>query len=212
MLSVFAISAHAHAAAEVESKFRYPFYIGIIGGYGATTWEGLVPKKSKNMAAIMMSTPVEVTEGGVVWGAYVGYEYNPYFALEGSYARYPNAKVSFDPSSLFSFEHNGLASLSTHTETAAINGKIMLIIPCTTVRAYSSFGVAGIHRYDQIVEHWRATPTFGVGLNYNFTDHVMGEFGANYTAGYGESELSPAEDYLPFLYSVVFRVAYRFGF
>jgi len=50
----------------------------------------------------------------------------------------------------------------------------------------------------------------GGGFNYSFTEHLMAEFGFNFTAGYGESELNPANDYVPFLYSGFFSMAYRF--
>lgn len=204
------VESYSQLAPDQNSKFNYPFYVGVTGGYGATTWEGLVPSEKNQSVALSMSTPTSVTEGGTVWGVFAGYEFIPYFALEANYMRYPNAKVNFDPDSLFSFEHEGFTDLSTHTETAALMGKIMLIIPTTTIRAYSSAGVAGVHRWDQISDRWRVTPTFGLGFNYNFTPHIMSELGASYTAGYGTSELSPAENYMPFLYSIFLRLAYRF--
>ena len=157
-----------------------------------------------------LSTPTEVNEGGGVWGVYSGYELNHFFALEASYMRYPNAQVSFDPVSLFSFMNNDLTEFTTHTESVNLMGKVMLFIPNTTIRAYSSFGAAGIHRDDVLYDHWRLSPTFGIGLNYNLMPHVMGEIGANYTAGYGEAQLNPTDVYIPFLYSVFLRLAYRF--
>jgi hypothetical protein len=210
MFSVFYGMESFSSAPEPLSDFRYPIYVGITGGYGATTWEGLVPIKKNQSGAMIMSTPVSVTEGGAVWGVFAGYEFIPYFALEGSYMRYPNAKVSFDEFSIYTFDHDGDTELSTHTETVSLMGKIMLIIPTTRVRAYSSAGVAGSHRWDAISDRWRVTPTFGIGFNYPLTPHIMSEVGASYTAGYGTSELNPAENYMPFLYSVFLRFAYRF--
>lgn len=72
-----------------------------------------------------------------------------------------------------------------------------------------ALGLAEVHRSDEINTHWIGSPAFGAGLNYNFTDHIMGEFGANYTAGKGKSELNPVEDYFPFIYSVFFRLTWR---
>ncbi len=197
-------------AATLENPYSYPFYVGVEGGYGSTTWEGLVPSKENRNFALDMSTPVFVTEGGAVWGIFAGYELIPYFAVEANYMRYPNAKISFASDSLFAFDHHDLTNLNTHTETISVMAKIMLIIPHTAIRAYSSLGPAGIHRYDQMNDHWRVSPNFGAGFNYNFTPHIMAELGANYTSGYGESELNPAQDYMPFLYSVFLRIAYRF--
>lgn len=188
-----------------------PFlYIGAIGGYGSTTWVGLVPEKNNQNPALILSTPINVEEGGGVWGVFVGYEFIPSFELEASYMRYPDATVSFDTGSLFSFINNDQLNFVTKTDSVNIMGKIMMYIPNTKLRAYSSAGVAGVHRNDLLTNHWRVTPTFGVGFNAFITKHIMGELGANYTAGYGEPDLNPTESYFPFLYSVNFRLAYVF--
>ena len=100
-------------------------------------------------------------------------------------------------------------SLSTHTESLSLLAKIMLTVPNTTIRVYSGAGIADVHRYDEINDSWRLTPMFGVGVNYNFTPHIMTELGINYTAGYAESELNPSQDYFPFLYSAFFVIGYR---
>jgi hypothetical protein len=196
--------------ADETNAFRYPFYVGINAGYGSTTWEGLVPAVDNQNTAMVVSTPTSVEEGGIVGGFFIGYELIPFFALEANYMRYPNAKVTFDADSLYAFDHNGNTDLTTHTETASVMGKIMLVIPRSTVRAYSSAGGAIVHRWDPVNDHRRVTPTFGLGLNYNIVPHIMAELGANYTAGFGEAELNPADDYMPFLYSVFLHIAYRF--
>ncbi|HSW70760.1 MAG TPA: outer membrane beta-barrel protein [Gammaproteobacteria bacterium] len=196
-------------AETIDGAFSYPFYLGITGGYGSTTWEGLVPDANNQNSALTILTPTYVQEGGAVWGFFGGYEFIPYFALEGSYLRYPNAQVNFSGKSLYSFQNNGLTYLNTHTEVLALMAKIMLLVPHTLVRVYSSVGAGGVHRYDNITNLWRASPSFGVGVNYNWAPHVMLELGASYTAGYGKSELNPSQDYLPFLYSAFLRLAYR---
>lgn len=188
---------------------EHPAYIGVTGGYGATTWDGLVPTPKNQNMAMKTSTPVMVREGGGVWGFFGGYELSPYFALEVNYMRYPKATISFDEESMFAFENDGLIVLDSNAETISAMAKIMLMIPHTKLRAYSSFGVAEIHRWDDMTENRRDSPTFGLGLNYNVSEHIMAELGANYTAGYGESELNPAKDYVPFLYSGFLKLAYR---
>lgn len=198
-------------ATVTEDKFAHPFYIGVTGGYGSTTWGGLVPPREKRSEAILMSTPKGVSEGGGMWGFIIGYEFIPFFAVEASYTRYPDAKVFFDSRSLVTFENDGLTQLNSSTESISLIAKFMLLIPCTDIRAYSSAGIARIHREDELKELSRISPTFGVGFNYNFTEHIMGEIGFNYTGGYGVSELDPSEDYVPFLYSGFVKLAYRFG-
>ncbi len=209
VLPLFIGVGYAQEAILANAAFKHPAYFGLSGGYGSTTWQGLVPSDINKNEAISISTPVTVNEGGSVWGAFAGFELTPYFALEAGYMRYPNAIISFDEFSLFAFDHDGLLDLYTHTETISVMAKVMLFIPKTDVRLYSSAGAAEVHRWDNMTESRRISPTFGVGFNYPVSEHVMAEIGGNYTAGYGESELNPAKDYVPFLYSGVFRLAYR---
>jgi hypothetical protein len=186
------------------------FYVGAIGGYGSTTWQGLVPNEEHKNSALQLSTPIKVEEGGAVWGFLAGYEIIPAFALEAYYLRYPNAGVLFDESSLFSLDHDDAVRLDTKTEALNLMGKIMLPIPHTTLSIYSGAGAAWVHREDLIVNHWRLSPTFAVGINYRLAKHAMIGFGGSYTAGYGESQLSPTDTFFPFLYEVSARLAFRF--
>lgn len=193
--------------AQTPDRYKHPFYVGVTGGYGSTTWGHLVPKDPN--AAMSLSTPIYVKEGGTVLGVFGGYEFMPEFALEASYMHYPNARLYFDPISLFTFNYDGRTELTSRTETVALMGKVMLFIPHTDIRGYSSFGVATIHRKDAIQNIWRVDPTFGAGLNYTFSEHWMTELGINYTAGYGQAEIDPTTSFVPFLYSVFLRLAYR---
>ena len=193
-----------------EAAIIHPAYVGVLGGYGSTTWQGLVPSDENKNDAMLMSTPTEVHEGGALWGVVAGYELSPYFALEANYMRYPDAHIYFDKDSLFAFENDDLLELNTTTQTVAFFAKIMMIIPKTNLRLYSSAGVARIQRSDVISSDWRTSPTFGVGINDNLNSHLLAEIGSTYTAGYGEAELNPAKDFIPFLYSVYAKLAYRF--
>lgn len=206
---LFTLSAHARLADEVaDGRFKYPIYVGLVGGYGSTTWGNLVPDALDS--SIVIATPVRVTEGGGVWGVYGGYEIIPYFALELSWMRYPSADIYFHPYSLFTYHNEGQSKLVSGTDRISLVGKVMLIIPGTTVRAYSSFGAAEVHRMDSYVDRWRLSPSFGAGLSYNLNKRWMAELGTEYVAGYGQSEQSPVRHYIPFLYSVFLRLAYRF--
>jgi Outer membrane protein beta-barrel domain len=200
--------ALSFGAAAVCTNDCHPFYFGVQNGYGSTTWDGLVPARNNQSIAMSMSTPIDVSEGGLTGGFFLGYELSPYFAIEGNYVRYQDAIVNFGTDSIFYFD-NGYTSLRTSTQSTSLIGKIMLVIPHTEVRAYSSAGLAVSHRWDSMRNYFRATPTFGLGLNYNITNHAMIELAFSYTAGYGESEIAPVNDYMPFLYSALIKIAYR---
>jgi len=185
-----------------------PYYVGIISGYGSTTWRQLVPKTNQHSVAMAMSTPTHVDEGGIIWGLFGGYEFSKTFAIEGSYTHYPSARVYFDPTSLFTFEH-GLTEFTTSTEALSISGKLMMPFRQTALRIFSSVGAAALHRHDVVTNRLRLSPTFGVGINYPITQRIFLEAGITYTGGYGESELDPAEDYVPFLYAGFLHIAWR---
>lgn len=204
------LSSGCDAGSMETVQNRHPVYAGVLGGFGSTTWKGLVPDSKNQNMALMMSTPIEVREGGSVWGILAGYELSPYFAIETSYMRYPDAKIYFDSMSLFSFNNDGQREFKTETETVNLMGKIMLILPNSTIRVYSSAGIADVHRNDLLVNQWLMSPTFGAGINFHVSEHFMTELGANYTAGFGESQLEPTNTYIPFLYSVSLRLAYLF--
>ena len=213
MLFFYLYSLSCLASTEDDFK-RHPLYVGVTGGYGSTTWTGLVPldlsEANEETLAMKLATPVKVDEGGGVWGGFAGFEFIPQFALEASYMHYHDARVIFDELSSFTDKSNGLLEFVTQTETITFMGKFMLFIPRTKLRVYSSIGGAALHRKDMLRNSWRYTPTFGVGLNTNFNPHVMGEIAGNFTAGYGEARMDPTIVYFPFLYSVFARLAYRF--
>lgn len=207
LVSFFFSSLSCFASSAFED---HPFYVGALAGHGSTTWYGLVPSAENQNSALNMSTPIDVDEGGKVWGFFLGYELTPNFAVEGNYMHFPDATVVFDLMSLFSFDHNDETKLMTHSETYNVMGKLLIPISTTQFRVFSGAGVANLHRKDLLVDYWRITPTFALGLNYRAAEHVMAEINGNYTAGFGESQLNPSKTYFPFLYSVTLRLAYRF--
>ena len=213
-LLLFTLCASSAFSAGLTTKHDDPFlhrlYLGGSAGYGSTTWQGLVPSAEKQNIAISMSTPISTSEGGGVFGAFMGYEFTHYFALEANYMHFPNATLLFDETSLFAFDHNDETTMLTRTEVISFIAKIMLITPQTNpIRAYSNFGIPDIHCDDDLKDHWQVAPTFGFGLTYNITPRIMTELAANYAAGYGESEINPVDDYIPFLYSISVKLAYR---
>lgn len=209
VLGLFFITPFVYAGEMGARDVAHPFYIGGNAGYGSTTWKALVPTPENQSIVLTISTPVDVHEGGGVWGGVVGFDFTSFFGVEANYLLYPKAEIFFDADSLFAFENDGKQTFSTKTQTFSLMAKFMVPVLDTRFRLYSALGPGWVHRGDEIHPTWLVTPSFGAGLSYPIAPHVMGEFAANYISGYGESEISPANDYVPFLYSVYFRLAYR---
>jgi hypothetical protein len=207
ILFLFCVSS---AAFSLEG-FDHPWSIGVSGGYGSTTWQGLVPKFNNQNESLTLFTPVKTTEGGGVWGVFAGYDLTSYFGLEANYIHYPSASILFDENSLFAFNHDGQKLMNTHTEAAFLLAKVMMLFPRTHLRAYSGAGVADVHRSDTLNNQWVASPVFAIGMNNLFTPHIIASIEAHYIAGRGEVELEPSVDYIPFLYAVYLKIGYQFN-
>jgi Outer membrane protein beta-barrel domain len=206
MLSGILFSSSSWAT-QVEN----PWYIGGGIGWGTTTWQALAPNSQNQNLALSMSTPMRAEEGGLLWGLGLGIEVIPQFQVELNFWDYPDADVYFDPDSLYSFENDDKTSLHTKTYTFVLQGKFLVPWKDTPLRLFASAGAAWLNREDDLLSNELISPTFGVGLNYGFSPHLMGEFGFIYTAGYGESELNPSADFMPFLYGIFTRLYYRWG-
>lgn len=189
---------------------NHPFYFGLGTGFGSTTWYGLIPSRENLNDAILLSTPIRVEEGGAIYGLYSGFEFSPHFAIEAMYWRYPRAKVIFSQDSLFAFDHEDRTEFNTETQNIAIQVKVLLPVADTPFRFFTAAGVAKIYRDDEITKQSLVSPTFSIGFHCDFDPHWLGQFGFNYTAGYGTSEIHPANGYIPFLYSGFLGLAYRF--
>lgn len=194
-----------------SERVENPWFVGGVLGGGSTTWKGLVPETSKQNAAINLSTPIDVQEGGFVWGIAAGVEAFKNFQLQFDYMDYPDATINFDPDSIYSIDHDGATSLKSSTYSWSIQGKFLVPWRDTNLKPFASGGVAWIARRDELLQENLVSPVFGIGLNYTFTKNIMAEVAFTYTSGYGQSELSPADDYIPFLYAVFGRVYLRLG-
>ena len=194
-----------------DERIENPWFVGGVVGYGSTTWQGLVPETSKQNAALNLSTPIDAEEGGVAWGIVGGVEAFKNFHLQLDYMHYPRATVYFDPDSLYSINNNDSTEFSSETYTWSVQGKFLVPWRDTNIKFFASGGAAWIARRDDLLKEDTASPTFGIGVNYTFNSHIMSEIAFTYTSGNGQSELNPAEHFIPFLYGVVGRVYYRLG-
>ena len=192
----------------------HPFYLGAAAAYGSTDWSMMTAKCTPDdwqCTMIGMSVPIAADDNGFVGGVFIGYEIKDFFAVEANYAHFPKATISFDPNNFYpDLLPDGVTEIGSNTDVFYILGKFMTQLSTTPFRAFASAGIDFTYRYDVLADTIRIAPTFGVGINYLATEHFMLEFAFQYIAGYDKSSVTPAVDYIPFLYSLGLKVAYRY--
>lgn len=207
------VNAEEVVSAPFDDFKSLPFYVGGGIGYGSTDW---APVSSAHASFIPLEfeLPLEAKDSGLLKTLFFGYHVLPQIAIEARYQRYPMTTVYF--SKLAEKEYPELAG-STHmdsdTSSLALIAKYFVqFSPQYKITSYADLGGTYIFRQDLIAKISRLTPTFGLGVNYNFTPSIQSAIEFNYTAGYDTAVENPVRSYIPFLYAVEFRLIYGFNF
>lgn len=204
-----------------QEHVYHPFYLGGGIGYGNTDWTEITTTPGiQNDTTV--SAPISATGSGVAYDAYMGYQFSPHFTVETVYTRYPTTRVGFQPS----VNTYGITTLKTDTDSYSLLGKILVPFGFTGVSVYADAGATMIHRKDENitpdtspgsivtfhkVNRYKLGPSFGFGVATNVTQRLFAEGSFQYTTGYGKADITPAEDYVPFVYSIMFNMGVRLG-
>lgn len=184
------------------------FYVGALLGWGTTTWGYLVDSKEWLSKFV---TPTEVHEGGTLWGCFAGFEFNQFFALELQYMRCPRAKVYFWKWSLYTTEDK-VKEIDSRTDAYSLTMKIMTPVFHTPIKIFAAAGGAMERRSDKLAKQkTNLGGVFGAGLNVPVTEKMFAELAFQYYTGHGKTEIRPVYRYIPFIYTVHFKLAYRFN-
>ncbi len=201
--SVIFLSLPVSDAYAAHNDFNYPhFYLGGSIAYGETTW----PQLTTDDPMVSLSAPESAVDFGTTWGGFIGYQFDRAFAVEAIYVRYPNTRLIFN--NLFSFYYP-LTEMVTRTQVYSAIGKLLFPLANARINVFIDAGVAFTRRSDVLAKVTRVAPTFGLGFMCNASRRVIAELGFDYYIGYGKSELRPADDFVPFLFSIYFRLGYR---
>lgn len=220
-----AITNTVHGTERMLSQHvKHPFYFGGSAGYGNTDWSQITTAPSTltdpNPAA--ESAPISAKSDGFAWGGFVGYQFSEHFTIEGVYTHYHSTVVGFD-TSLFTPNIYGIRQLRTDTHSYSLLGKILVPFGFTHVYVYADAGITYVHRDDKKItpdpnnppvdfekrHKGHFGPSFGFGVAYNITEHLFAEGAFQYSTGYGKADFKPAEDYIPFVYSLMLNIGVR---
>jgi opacity protein-like surface antigen len=204
-----------------------PFYIGLAAGYAKTDWSTLnaLDRSSQN------STPTSAQDTGPSWGAFFGWQPLTNLALEFRYQQFSDATLFFNQS-LSNYPddtpitENG--RLVTATSAYSLVAKFIVPFGESGISGFADFGPVYTLRQDALSsapannnpsnppmhpagKNFNLGIMFGAGLNYDADEHWRTTLEFSYGSGNGQSVQLPVYTYIPFIYTVEFKVAYRFS-
>lgn len=198
---------------------NFPWYIGGSIGYGNTDWAQLVSKE----AGVSSAVPDAATDSGLAYSFLTGYKFTPNFAIQFTYQQFPTSSLKFDS------EGNtyNIASMKSSTFALDLVAKLMVPIFNSQFRAYTGLGPAFMHRKDYDLQplsdqnfnpfenkyagenEWNLGAVFVGGFEYDMGQHWLADLGFTFFTGNGKASSLPVQAYFPFVYTVMFTLAYR---
>ncbi|OGT66020.1 MAG: hypothetical protein A3J38_10570 [Gammaproteobacteria bacterium RIFCSPHIGHO2_12_FULL_45_9] len=154
-----------------------------------------------------VASPSGAVDSGAAVGITFGYEVQPHFAMELTFSHFPTSTLTFTQGNYYFDEENDVV-IDSETDAMWFVAKFMAQIADLPLRGYATAGLDVTYRNDVLATIIQAEPTFGVGLDYIFRNRIQLELGFQYVAGYGEASVTPANAYVPFLYTVFMRLGY----
>ncbi len=185
---------------------QHPLYFGLITGLGDTDWDKLVAEDGSSINA----TPSSASGTGVLVGGLVGYDLTQYIGFEAQYIRYPDSSVNFATDAQENPFLNAPAHMTSKTDYAAMIAKASVPFDDNQFSGFGEIGYALEMRDDVMsgnIHDFR--PTFGFGMSYLRLEHWTLTLAFNYTPGVGTATVDTANNYIPYVYSGQFIVAYR---
>ena len=153
-------------------------YLGLQGGWGLTNWKNQYSNVSK--------------DNGVVGRAFLGYDINRYFAIEGGYSYFFN-KVTI----------NGGSNIKTQAADAYFKGKLPVV---DNFDLYAKLGAGWLFVNGDNGSRNNINVAFGAGADYYITPNVI----ANLEWTRIEGNAKVGNNYIP--YTDAFMVGLRYKF
>lgn len=213
------------------SYSKHFFYVGAIGGYADVDWDSTVAQDNPDDIT-NLSTPSQAEGQGALFGADIGYQINPYAAVEFEYMRMPKSYIEFDYyDAVFTHAYHEWFSTYSDMNFYALIFKFIAPIrdsnfsffvdagPAYQYRTYNRKnwtqteiipGVIVPPSSDQFPDKGTWAPAFGGGFLYRMDQHWQGELSFQYAPGTGDSIAFPLTDYIPEVYAGTLKVNYLF--
>ena len=126
-----------------------------------------------------LTTSSSMDEHATAWGLFAGYQFNPYFAVEGGYVN------------LGKFDYSSTASapaadtVTGHFGVQGVDAAAVGLVPFGARQQWAAYGKAGLLYAKSTLDasstgavaasdadHWSTSPLLGAGINYDLTRNV----------------------------------------
>lgn len=182
-------------------------YAGIMDGYGSTNWG----KISSSDDTLQTSLPSDAQDSGNVWGFFIGDNIAKNYGVELRYQKFATSKISFAQFNEYSPGADGFPAFSMNSETDSYSLLGILRIPVNNIiELYSVIGGAYTQRRDQLANVSGIGGVFGGGARIIFNKQFSSSLEFDFVTGNAPVNLMPAENYLPFLTSLNYKLIYSF--
>jgi len=126
-----------------------------------------------------LTTSSSLDDHATAWGLFAGYQFNPYFAVEGGYVNLGK----FDYSSTVSAP--AADTVSGHLGVQGVDAAAVGLLPFGQRQEWAVYGKAGLFYAKSTLDasstgavavsdtdHWSTSPLLGAGVNYDLTRNV----------------------------------------
>lgn len=205
----WALVCSSMAFADTASFKQQFFYVGLMSGVANVDWSSTVSTDVSSYG----SNPLSADGVGALFGADVGYQFSPHFAVEGEVIRMPDTRLTFYyilPFPPFNNDYLNQSVVTSHMTFAAVTFKVIAPLPNSKFSLFVDAGPAYQYRADAIKNIGTWAPTFGGGLLYRINEHWQAEGSFQYAPGTGKSIADPMYAYVPEIYAGTFKLDYIF--
>ena len=208
------------SASSTYSSSIPDYFIGVSSGFGSTTWSQIVtpPNHPKDPSSqynpAVLSAPIGAKEGGMVWRLITGKMLLKNFSIQAEYTHFPKATFTIDAFSLYP-QFKGKTTpthVGTKTDSIDLIAKYIVTDPwMKTVDTFADIGVSYTRRRDMLDRGGSFGAEFGLGIDYELNLKYVITADIQVNTGFGKSELLPADDYVPFVYSAQMGITHYFN-
>lgn len=207
----FSLALGLVAALTATNSLASHYYAGVLTGYGNTNWSRI----TTNNDFLTVSLPSSSNGEGVTWGVFVGDDFSEHFGAELRFQHFADTRVDFAEFNNYATPAaDGIAPAfnmtSVTTSIQLLSRMRVAINHAKTLQAYSVLGASATHRSDVLRHGTGIGGVFGAGMQYQMSQHLASSLEFNFVTGSASVDLKPAQTYIPFLTSCVYKVSYYF--